>query len=201
MLETHVLGVRRDFDVPSWRIPSLYFQYLRVGHVGHVLPVFDHNEHDLLSLMALTGHVSRILDSPDEADLQAAELFGLAKLYEDLGKYAESLRIYERGMALNPSGELRSAALRRLSLLYKYLQQRDEAVAIWASLAAEGTHLMFPYLELAKHYEHRVKDYAAAERYTLLAMERAYGAVEHAELEHRLNRVRAKAERRAASAG
>ncbi|MFL5733085.1 MAG: tetratricopeptide repeat protein, partial [Chloroflexia bacterium] len=122
-----------------------------------------------------------------------AELFGLAKLYEDLGKYTESLRIYERGMALNPSGELRSAALRRLSLLYKYLQQRDEAVAIWASLAAEATHLMFPYLELAKHYEHRARDYAAAERYTLLAMERAYGAVEHAEFEHRLDRIRAKA--------
>jgi uncharacterized protein YprB with RNaseH-like and TPR domain len=201
MLETHVLGVRRDFDVPGWRIPSLYFQYLRVGHIGHVLPVFEHNEHDLLTLMALTGHVGRILDSPDEADLQAAELFGLAKLYEDLGKYAESLRIYERGIALNPSDELRSVALRRLSLLYKYLQQRDEAVAIWASLAAEGTHLMFPYLELAKHYEHRTKDYPAAERYTLLAMERAYGAVEHAELQHRLVRVRAKASRTVAIDG
>ena len=86
-------------------------------------------------------------------------------------------------------------ALRRLSLLYKYLQQRDEAVAIWASLAAEGTHLMFPYLELAKHYEHRAKDYAAAERYALWPWSAAYGAVEHAELQHRLVRVRAKAER------
>jgi hypothetical protein len=194
-LETHVLGVRRGFDVPGWRIPSLYFQYLRVGHVGHVLPVFDHNEHDLLTLMALTGHIGRILDAPDEVDLQAAELFGLGKLYEDLGRYAESLRCYERGLTLGPSVELRGVALRRLSLLYKHLQQRDEAVAIWASLADEGTHLMFPYLELAKHYEHRAKDYEAAERYTLMAMERAFGGIERAELEHRLARVRGKAAR------
>ena len=190
-----MLGVHRGFDVPGWRIPSLYFLYLRSGQFGHIQPVFDHNEHDLLTLMALTGHVSRILDEPDAADLKAAELFGLAKLYEDLGKYADSLRMYERGLVLDPSDELRSVALRRLSLLYKHLQQRDEAVAIWAALVNEGTHLMFPYLELAKHYEHRVKDYAAAEEYTLLAMERAFGAVERAELEHRLNRVRAKAAR------
>ncbi len=196
-LESHVLGVHRDYDVPGWRIPSLYFDYLRGGHIGHVLPVFDHNEHDLLTLMALTGHVGRILDAPDEIDLHAAELFGLGKLYEDLGRFADSLRMYEKGISLDPSPELRSAALRRLSLLYKHLQQRDEAVAIWQSLAAEGTHLMFPYLELAKHYEHRVKDYAAAAEYTLMAQTRALTGVERAELDHRLNRIKAKAERAA----
>ncbi|HET6314033.1 MAG TPA: hypothetical protein VFH60_09365 [Chloroflexia bacterium] len=88
-------------------------------------------------------------------------------------------------------------ALRRLSFLDKYLQQQEEAVAIWNRLAAEGTHLMFPYLELAKHYEHRVKDYAAAAEYTLLAQVRATNAVERAELQHRLDRVAAKARRHA----
>ncbi len=193
MLEAHVLGIDRGFDVPGWRIPSLYFQYLRAGHPGHVLPVFSHNEQDLLTLMALTGHVGHILDRPDEVDLQAAEWLGLGKLYEDLGRYHDSLRAYERGLELGPSSDLRTTALRRLSYLYRYLQQRDEAVAIWSRLAAEGTHLMFPYLELAKHYEHRVRDYRAAEHFTLLAMQRARTAVERAELEHRLNRVRARA--------
>ena len=192
-LESQVLGVRRGFDVPGWRIPSLYFQYLRVGHIGHVLPVFEHNEHDLLTLMALTGHVSRILDSPDEVDLHAAEWFGLGKLYEDLGRYPDSLRAYERGLTLDPSDEIKCAILRRLSFLYKHLQQREEAVAIWANLAEEGTHLMFPYLELAKHYEHRARDYVAAAQYTLMAQTRAANALERAELEHRLNRVKAKA--------
>jgi uncharacterized protein YprB with RNaseH-like and TPR domain len=200
-LESQVLGVKRGFDVPGWRIPSLYFQYLRVGHIGHVLPVFDHNEHDLLTLVALTGHVARILDAPDDIDLHAAECLGLGKLYEDLGRYPESLRAYERCMTLGPSVELRGVAMRRLSFLYKHLQQRDEAVAIWAALAEEGTHLMFPYLELAKHYEHRVKDYATAAYYTMMAQARAGNAVEQAELEHRLQRVQAKAQRAAGAAG
>lgn len=198
MLEAHVLGFDRGFDVPGWRIPSLYFQYLRTGHAGHVLPVFEHNEHDLLTLLALTGHVGRILDEPDAADLQAAEWFGLGKLYEDLGRYPDSLRAYSKGLDYNPSAELRSVALRRLSFLYKYLQQQDEAVQIWRTLAEEGTLLMFPYLELAKHYEHRVKDYAAAAEYTLLAQVRAGNVVERAELEHRLNRVVVKAQRKMA---
>jgi uncharacterized protein len=197
MLESHVLGVRRGFDVPGWRIPSLYFQYLRVGHIGHVLPVFSHNEHDLLTLVALTGHVGRILDEPDETDLHAAELFGLAKLYEDFGRYSDALRMYERGLRLEPSPELRGAALRRLSYLYKHLQQRDEAVAIWANLVEEGTHLMFPYLELAKHYEHRTKDFPEAEKYALLAWERTSNTVERSEVEHRLRRLKGKQERSA----
>ena len=37
-------------------------------------------------------------------------------------------------------------------------------MVIWARLAQEGTHLMFPYLELAKHYEHRAKDYITGNR-------------------------------------
>jgi tetratricopeptide (TPR) repeat protein len=190
-----VLGFRRGFDVPGWRIPSLYFQYLRANHAGHVLPVFEHNEHDLLTLVALTGHVSRILDSPDDSDLEAAELFGLGKLYEDLGRYTDSLRAFERALALRASPDIRDAVLRRLSFLYKHLQQRDEAVAIWGRLAAEGTHLMFPYLELAKHYEHRAKDYLTAIEYTLMAQTRATNAIERAELEHRLKRVQLKAQR------
>jgi uncharacterized protein YprB with RNaseH-like and TPR domain len=194
-LETHVLGVRRGFDVPGWRIPSLYFQYLRAGHIGHILPVFEHNEHDLLTLVALTGHVGRILDEPDQADLHAAELFGLGKLYEDLGNFADSLRMYERGLRLEPSPHLRGMALRRLSYLYKHLQQRDEAVAIWARLAEEETLLMFPYLELAKHYEHHAKDFPSAEKYALMAWERAGNVVERSEVEHRLRRLKGKQER------
>jgi uncharacterized protein YprB with RNaseH-like and TPR domain len=193
MLELHVLGVNRGFDVPGWRIPSLYFQYLRAGHAGHVLPVFEHNEHDLLTLVALTAHVSRILEQPSEVDLQAAEWFGLGKMYEDLGKFTESLHAYEHGLALHPSETLRGATLRRLSYLYKHLQQREEAVVIWAQLVQEGTYLMFPYLELAKHYEHRAKDYITAIEYTLMAQTRASNVVERAELEHRLKRVQAKA--------
>lgn len=199
-LESQVLGLDRGFDVPGWRIPSLYFQYLRAGHAGHVLPVFRHNEHDLLTLMALTGHVGRILDEPEEADLHAAEWFGLGKLYEDLGRYPDSLRAYSRGLDFDPSPELRGVALRRLSFLYKYLQQQEQAVEIWSRLVAEGTHLMFPYLELAKHYEHREKDYAAAAEHTRLAQVRATNAVERAELQHRLNRVAEKAQRKAQAA-
>ena len=63
-------------------------------------------------------------------------------------------------------------------------------MVIWARLAQEGTHLMFPYLELAKHYEHSAKDYVTAIEYTLMAQTRASNVVERAELEHRLKRVR-----------
>ncbi|HET6314032.1 MAG TPA: tetratricopeptide repeat protein [Chloroflexia bacterium] len=67
--------------------------------------MFEHNEHDLLTLVALTGHVGNILDSPDEADLHAAEWFGLGKLFEDLGRYTDSLRAYSRGLDFDPSPE------------------------------------------------------------------------------------------------
>src|SRR5215212_4971302 len=168
-LETHVLRLRRQGDVPGWLIPSLYFEYLRGGRPHALLPVFEHNRLDVLSLLGLAGHLGRLLHAPEETTLAGAECYGLGRFYEDLGRYADSLRAYDRALAARLEPALRATIVQRMTTLYRRLDQTHEALRIWEDLVAGDTTLIFPYVELAKHYEHRLKDYAAAERLVLRA--------------------------------
>ena len=49
-------------DVPSWMIPDLYFRYLRGASPEPMARVFEHNLHDMLSLVTLACQLGRLLD-------------------------------------------------------------------------------------------------------------------------------------------
>ena len=89
--------------MPGWLIPSLYFQYLRGGGINALLPVFEHNRLDVLSLLALAGHLGSLLHAPDAANLESAECYGLARLYEERmsAAYFPSAREYSRRYGLD----------------------------------------------------------------------------------------------------
>ncbi len=161
-IEDHVLHFRRHGDVPGWLIPSLYFQYLRTGQIAALLPVFEHNRLDVVSMLALAGHLGGLLHAPEEADLQSAECYGLGRFHEDLGHYEAAVRAYERALRGPISPTLRGATLQRLTTAHKKLSQHEEALRIWEELIARETTLIFPYVELAKHYEHHTREYAQA---------------------------------------
>lgn len=80
----------------------------------------------------------------------------------------------------------------------------DSAVGLWEQAAAQG-HI-YAHVELAKHYEHRVRDYQEAQKWAQDALEHvASGDMpayvrEHwqAELEHRLQRLDGKLKNKAA---
>ena len=52
-LERQLLGHRRHGDVSGFEIPQRYFQFVRTGDPRPLVPVFEHNRLDLLSLAAL----------------------------------------------------------------------------------------------------------------------------------------------------
>ena len=52
-LETEVLGVSREIDVPGWMVPEFYDAYRRTGSPGPLLPVVEHNRQDVVSLARL----------------------------------------------------------------------------------------------------------------------------------------------------
>ena len=102
-LERAVLGHSRRYDVPSWMIPDLYFRYLRGDDPREMVAVFEHNLHDVLSLVALTCRLGRLLDGPAVADPAEAvpsvfELFAAARIYEDLGLLEEAYARYEQAL-------------------------------------------------------------------------------------------------------
>jgi hypothetical protein len=47
------LGLRRLLDLPSALVPDFYNTYLETGNVGVLVPIIEHNKHDLLALLVL----------------------------------------------------------------------------------------------------------------------------------------------------
>ncbi|MFQ5795099.1 MAG: ribonuclease H-like domain-containing protein [Candidatus Bipolaricaulia bacterium] len=52
-VESILLGVERTIDLPSALIPDFYNTYLEERNIGPLIPIIEHNRHDLISLAAL----------------------------------------------------------------------------------------------------------------------------------------------------
>ncbi len=202
-LEDAVLGVRREVDVPSWVIPSLYFTYVRERDARPLRAVFAHNEQDVLSLVALTVLLDRHFTNPLGAARHPIDVYSLGRALEAAADWQGAVLCYEKALAGGLPDQARGEALCRLGLVYKKLKQADDAQQIWRSLIARpdftGT---LPHIELAKYLEHHKHDYAEAAAVVERALRIVAGsphcrvderlARERRELEHRLARLRRK---------
>ncbi len=199
-LEMAILGVARTGeDVPGWLIPSLYFDYLRSGDARPLKSVFYHNALDILSLAALLSHVAQLLDDPLHAAVEhGLDLIALGKLFEEMEQVETAVQLYERGLECELSEEARWEAIQRLSYVHKRHDNLEAAVERWEQ-AADGGQI-YAHVELAKFYEHRLRDYEMAAQWTRAALERV-NAPEFPrqarrewlpDLEHRLDRLRRK---------
>ena len=178
-LEENILGLARSTDeVPGYEIPWLYFDYLRTGDARPLGGVFYHNAMDVVAMAALLSHINNMLETPYDGHVQhGLDFIALAKLFEDLGRWDEAARLFERGLEWNPStveakqGLTESdfgLAVKRLSILQKKRGDLNEAIRLWKA-AAERGHL-YAFVELAKHYEHKLRDIKTALKWTRSAM-------------------------------
>jgi len=187
-LEQHVLHVSRDDDLPGALIPTAYFDYLRRKRAGELPRVFEHNRYDILSLVALTGWVAAAMARAPEPDLHPEELMGLGRLWETMDP-DRGLACYRMALERGLGSPGRERVLLRLARREKGLARWDEARALWeAATRSEHGFDPQPWEEIAKVYEHRQRDFAAAravveEALTRarahLAPERVLGAFEH----------------------
>lgn len=199
-LEEHILGITRtQEDVPSWMIPSLYFDYLRSGDARPLQSVFYHNTMDVLSLAALSSHIAGLLDDPlSEAIVHGLDLVAMGRLFEDLGQAEMAVQLYERGLAHELPGELYWETVQRLSFVQKRRGNLSAATALWREAADSGQ--IYAHIELAKFYEHKQRDYDKAAQWThaALALVNTPDFLQHAcsqwltDLEHRLARLHKK---------
>ena len=148
-------------------IPTLFFNYLRDGDARPLKNIFYHNAIDVISLAALLNHMAGMLSAPIEtSSAYGADLISLAKLFEDLRDLDTATRLYLHGLDHIDAREHRLPrnilldAIHRLALIYKRQENLNSAIPLWEQ-AAQYNHLP-GYLELAKCYEHQLKEYATA---------------------------------------
>jgi len=186
-LENQVLGVEREGDLPGEMIPHVYFEYLRTREAFRVAPIFHHNAIDILTLACLTGIVPWAFRSPAEAPIHhGADVVGLARWLRAMERYDEAIELFRRAIAMNLSDELLFRTMWDTALLEKRLGRPSGALTLLSDLAtARNPFRAVALEELAKHYEHRERNYEMA-----LEMTRAALMIEDtATLRHRETRL------------
>ena len=190
-VERDILGVYRENDVPGYLVPEIYFRYLRTGDARDIKGVFEHNLQDILSLVVLTAKINDFFREPLNNNFYPLDIFSLGKIYDKRKEYIKSSFYYNEALKSNLPGEEFLEALKLISFTYKRLEKWEEAEKVWKETINKSREFIYyPYEELAKYYEHHLKDYKKAEE----VVDEALGMVENVflreKLEHRLNRIR-----------
>ena len=197
-LEVHILGAQRtDEDIPGWLIPQMYFDYLRSGDARPLKRVLYHNAMDVLAMAALLNHVSQMLNDPLTFAVEhGLDLIAIGKLFEDLGRVDDAVQLYRRGLECEIPEESFRQTVQRLALAHRRRGEMQSAVDLWRE--ATRTRQLYAFVELAKYYEHQVRDCGEAARWTrdalaiVAASDLRVRKEWQASLEHRLERLQRK---------
>ena len=155
-LEEALLGIPRVDDLPGAQVPERFFSYLKTGDFHLLDDVLEHNEQDIVSLQNLLCHMCRMYENPEQLRFDE-DVYSMGVALERFHHGAEARRCYELA-----GGEMHAASQSRLAQNYRKCGERTEAVRIWQEMIRRREGGVSPYVELAKHYEHVEKDYAAA---------------------------------------
>lgn len=199
-LENKILEFNRaEEEIPGWLVPQMYVDYLRSGDATPLKGVFYHNEMDIVSLAALYKHLSQFMIDP--LSLQKTEgldIVSLAKVFEDLNHFEEALELYRSGIDAGLPEQFYASTFSRYGHIFRQHQNWLKAVEAWGQAAAHG-HIESA-IDMAKTFEHRIKDLQSAKDWSLKAMAMVDASDLHRyqkkdfmkELEKRLKRLEGK---------
>jgi uncharacterized protein YprB with RNaseH-like and TPR domain len=186
-LEEHILKIARLEDLPGSEVPAVYFEYLQTGHSPRLHRVFEHNRVDVLSLAMYAAFLWHVFDPafperlcyPEDVLSLARYLYRRRELEQ-----AEVCLADAETFALGRALEVEYHRLR--AAVYKRHGQFERACPHYLTLARHPEADSIPALEeLAKHHEHRRREYRQALKFTeraiaLAERELAFGAGEQA---------------------
>jgi hypothetical protein len=161
----------REDDIPSELIPYLYFNYIQTGDGRKIQRVFYHNQMDILAMVALAGRIHLVYHDPQAArPRKGVEHFALGRLFWDHGSIEKAIPCFE--IALRQCDEdLGWEVMRWLSMAFKKTGNGEKARSLWEEMMSWPKRKdAFPYIELAKYCEHRLKDIEKAIGYVKMAL-------------------------------
>ena len=171
-LESRLLGMGREDDIPSEWIPHFYFEYVQTGDARKIHRVFYHNRMDILSMVALMGRIHLVYHDPQAArPRKGIEHFSLGRLFWDHGLREKAIPCFEVALK-RCDDDLAWEVMRWLSLAFKKTGQEEKARSLWEEMMTWPYQKeAFPFIELAKYHEHRLKDFEKAITYVEKALE------------------------------
>ncbi|MBC8081424.1 MAG: ribonuclease H-like domain-containing protein, partial [Gorillibacterium sp.] len=167
-VEEELLGFSRFDDLPGAMAPVYYFRYLAEGDAEILRGVFIHNEYDILSLAGLSIHFSRVLSGLlDLNQMVAEEVYRLGLWLAKMEEMALAEQAFQH--LLDRSSEECAPYWTPIAAYYKKQGQVDLSIEMWTMATdyyrAQALRSTEPLIELAMHFEHKIKDYNKALQY------------------------------------
>lgn len=163
LLEAMVVGFERVDDVPSHLIPGIYFDYLQNRDDKLLIPILSHNRDDIVSLYLLAQETARRIDLALAGVCEDDRLLlSLAQILYRSGEYERSRILLDLIKPDFAPEEIADDTILYKSLLAKKARDWETARATWNNMLESGRFGCYPYIELAKHLEHREKNPQAA---------------------------------------
>ena len=161
-VEQEKLGFTRDGDIPGFLAPVIYLDAIKSGEASALMKVLHHNEWDLLSLITLYIHSSKLLF--DQKLLESATTYtNIGKWHKDTKNRAASQRVLNHVVEHFEEDE---AAVAKFYLAYELKKEQQYMQA------KDAFHESIPYLtmrdqlkaheQLAIIHEHKLSDYQQA---------------------------------------
>ncbi len=162
-LESGVLGFERQGDIPGALIPQRYFEFLRSRRGATLDPVFHHNALDIVTLACLTSRTMEIYANPDGALRHGLDMLGLARWLCASGRHGKAVRLYRKAIHAGLPRDILCRCLWETAELERRIGNHDAKVELLHDLSqVSRTYRARAFEALAKHYEHREKDFIRA---------------------------------------
>ena len=176
-VEQRILGLNRENDLPGAQVPERYFQYLKTGDLSLVEDIIAHNRQDILSLGLLLDKLLQVYAAP-EKQTSVQDLFSLGKVLERQGESAGARALYRlsaaprRAISLASLREKAVAGQANMRLVRLSLRNGDvaEARETLERMLRRGQMGAWPHVELAKIFEHRIRNFRGALEHTRQAL-------------------------------
>jgi uncharacterized protein YprB with RNaseH-like and TPR domain len=156
-LEEMILGEPRVDDLPGAEVPGRFFDFLKTGDEALLEDVFQHNALDVYSMGRIMRKMAQAYEAPHELR-HSQDIFSVGKVYEKLGDSENAEKCYRLSRE-----EYRLPSVSRLSFMYKRGKRFEEAMAGFMEIADSDASAN---VELAKYYEHRLKEFDSALSHT-----------------------------------
>ncbi len=176
-LEKEILGFEREGDIPGSEVPQRYFSYLKTGDFSLLEDIIDHNRQDIVTLMHLLLRLTDAYARPENASDPMDQL-SLGKAFEKMGEWEQAQKMYR--VAARPqiattirsikATDLGGEANFRLYHICRRNGKYEEALSVLECMVRRRQMGIFPKVEMAKIYEHRLLKLKDALRLTREAL-------------------------------
>ncbi|MDN4608701.1 ribonuclease H-like domain-containing protein [Sporosarcina highlanderae] len=169
-VEEEQLGFFRDGDIPGYMAPIIYQDAVKNGRAEMLMKVLVHNEWDILSLVTLYIRSTNLL-LEEQQSASANSKTNIGKWYRDLKSFDRSKKVL--GDVIAEFGAEEPMAHFHIGFILKKENRHTEAINSFeiAADGLDGRESIIALEELAKLYEHKVKEPEMALQYTKKAIE------------------------------